>query len=58
MIQVSLADKLSSVVRDTQSEETYECVNCESRFVLDRQTCPDCGGCTIDRIEWDSVLAE
>ena len=55
---MSLTDKLSRVVRDTQSEETYECVDCESRFVLNRQTCPDCGGCTIDRIEWDSVLAE
>ena len=54
---MSLADKLAWMVRDPDADpdETYECKDCRTRFTLDRQTCPDCGGCTIDRIDWEHV---
>ncbi|MFC7080694.1 hypothetical protein [Halorussus caseinilyticus] len=55
---MSLADKLARVVcADADSEETYECKDCGAAFPLDRQTCPDCGGYVIDRIDWDGVVA-
>ena len=54
---MSLTGKLARMVWDAEpdADETYECKDCETRFTLDRQTCPDCGGCTIDRIDWDDV---
>ena len=54
---MSLADTLARVVRavDADGEGIYECKDCSARFDLDRQTCPSCGGCTIDRIEWGST---
>ncbi|MFC4549328.1 MULTISPECIES: hypothetical protein [Halorussus] len=55
---MTLADKLARVVGGDDPEERYECKRCEERFLLDRQTCPACGGCTIDRIEWRSSLSE
>ncbi|WP_170977192.1 hypothetical protein [Halorussus salinisoli] len=57
---MSLADKLARVVTDTDadSEETYECKDCGESFPLDRQTCPNCGGCVIDRIDWDGVVCD
>ena len=63
---MSLTAKLVRVVRnagtdadsDANSEETYECKDCGASFDLDRQTCPDCGGFTIDRIDWDGVVSE
>ncbi|WP_205427362.1 hypothetical protein [Halorussus sp. MSC15.2] len=56
---MSLARKLARVVcaTDPGSEETYECKTCGATFSLDRQTCPDCGGCTIDRTDWDVVVS-
>lgn len=53
---MSLADKLAQMVLDAEADadEAYECNDCGERFTLDRQTCPDCGGCTIDRMDWDS----
>jgi rubrerythrin len=54
---MSLADKLAGLVGDDEpdSDEVYECADCGTRFTLDRQTCPDCDGCTIDRIDWERV---
>ena len=54
---MSLADKLAGLVGDDEPDpdEVYECADCGTRFTLDRQTCPDCDGCTIDRIDWEHV---
>lgn len=54
---MSLADKLARMVRNAEADAdgTYECKDCGRRFALDRQTCPDCGGHTIDRIDWNGV---
>ncbi|WP_435179203.1 hypothetical protein [Halorussus sp. AFM4] len=56
---MSLTDKIARVVGATggESDGTYECKTCGATFTLDRQTCPDCGGCTIDRIDWDGVVS-
>jgi hypothetical protein len=43
---------------DSDSDETYECKDCGATFPLDRQTCPDCDCCRIDRIDWDGVVSE
>jgi rRNA maturation endonuclease Nob1 len=32
----------------------YECKSCGARFRLRQQVCPECGGYTLDRIEWSS----
>ena len=63
---MSLATKIARVVwatdaesaSDADSEETYECKGCGATFSLDRQTCPDCDCCRIDRIDWDCVVSE
>lgn len=61
---MSLAEKLARVVRNTDADTaddpvgTYECKSCGAAFDLDRQTCPDCGGFTIDRVDWDGVVSE
>ncbi|WP_162224140.1 hypothetical protein [Halorussus salinus] len=55
---MSLAEKLARVVCQTDSDESYECKNCGATFSLDRQTCPDCDGCVIDRIDWDGVVTD
>lgn len=54
---MSLADTIARVVRavDADADGIYECKDCSAQFDLDRQTCPDCGGCTIDRIDWGLV---
>ncbi|WP_202935115.1 FmdB family zinc ribbon protein [Halorussus amylolyticus] len=52
---MGLTIKLARAVRaagKTGRRDAYECQHCGARFDLDRQTCPDCGGCTIDRTEW------
>ncbi|WP_166035544.1 hypothetical protein [Halorussus pelagicus] len=55
---MSLAEKLARVVCTDDPEETYECKDCGAAFSLDRQTCPDCGSCIIDRIDWNSVVSD
>jgi hypothetical protein len=65
---MSLATKIARVVwatdsesapdSDADSEGTYECKACGATFTLDRQTCPDCDCCRIDRIDWDGVVSE
>lgn len=61
---MSLTVKLARAVwnveadTDTEPDATYECKDCGTSFDLDRQTCPDCGGFTIDRIDWDGVVSE
>jgi ribosomal protein L37E len=32
----------------------YECKTCGAHFRLQRQVCPECGGYTLDQIEWSS----
>ena len=56
---MSLTERIARVVRATggESDEAYECKTCGATFTLDRQTCPDCGGCTIDRTDWDGVVS-
>jgi rubrerythrin len=57
---MSLTTKIARVVchAESDSEETYECKDCGTTFTLDRQTCPDCDCCRIDRIDWDGVVSE
>lgn len=55
---MSLAEKLARVVRNAEVEEPYECKDCGATFALDRQTCPECDGCDIDRVDWDGVVSE
>ena len=63
---MSLTTKIARVVcatdsdadADSDSEAGYECEDCGATFTLDRQTCPDCGCCRIDRIDWDGVVSE
>jgi hypothetical protein len=57
---MSLTTKIARVVchAESDSEETYECQDCGTTFTLDRQTCPDCDCCRIDRIDWDGVVSE
>jgi rRNA maturation endonuclease Nob1 len=45
----TLREKLTA---DDATEFPYECRVCESRFPVQYQVCPDCGGYTIDRVEW------
>ena len=50
---MGLTDKLARVVRaDADPERAYECKDCGTQFCLDRQSCPNCGGYTIDRTDW------
>lgn len=55
-----ITTKLARVVRAVGPEPdgAYECEDCGARFDLDRQTCPDCGGCTIDRVDWPGAVSE
>lgn len=57
---MSLTTKLARVVCDvdTSPEETYECKDCGATFPLDRQTCPNCDCCRIDRTDWGGVVSE
>jgi len=57
---VRFTGTLARVVRavEARSEGIYECVRCGARFELDRQICPDCGGCTIDRADWVGAVSE
>lgn len=51
--RMGLTDKLARVVRaDADPERAYECKDCGTQFCLDRQSCPNCGGYTIDRTDW------
>ncbi|WP_276300858.1 hypothetical protein [Halorussus lipolyticus] len=63
---MSLTTKIARVVcatssdadSDADSEDAYECKDCGATFSLDRQTCPDCDCCRIDRIDWDGIVSE
>jgi primosomal protein N' len=33
----------------------YECHHCGSQFSLHHHSCPECGGYSIDRVEWSAV---
>lgn len=41
-------------ISDNDDSPPYECKTCGARFRLRRQVCPECGGCTLDRINWPS----
>lgn len=43
---------------DPDSDGVYECEDCGATFDLDRQTCPNCGGCSIDRVDWLGSVSE
>lgn len=57
---MSFSDTLARVVRavDADAEGIYECQDCNARFDLDRQTCPECGGCSIDRSDWGGLVSD
>jgi rubrerythrin len=42
-----IADRLS-----TDEAGSYECQACGTPFEDQRQVCPECGGCHIDRTDW------
>lgn len=37
---------------DQDSEATYECLTCHTRFQYQQQVCPECGGYDIQSTEW------
>jgi rRNA maturation endonuclease Nob1 len=40
------------------TELPYERRACETRFTVQYQVCPECGGYTIDRAEWMDSAAD
>lgn len=34
----------------------YACLSCRSRFMVQYQVCPECGGYMIERIDWDEQI--
>ncbi len=43
-------------VRSDSESETdcpYECRGCNAAFTVQYQVCPECGGYTIERNDWD-----
>jgi rRNA maturation endonuclease Nob1 len=50
---MSVLDELrEQFAADDATEFPYECQACETRFAVQYQVCPECGGYTIDRAEW------
>jgi rRNA maturation endonuclease Nob1 len=39
---------------DPANSHPYECKTCGARFSRQHQVCPECGGYTLDRIDWSS----
>ena len=39
---------------DSTDFHPYECKTCGTRFRRQQQVCPECGGYTLDRIDWSS----
>jgi rRNA maturation endonuclease Nob1 len=35
-----------------QQTAEYQCQRCQTGFDAQRQICPECGGCHIDRADW------
>lgn len=41
---------------DTESDDPmYECRNCGARFERQHTVCPDCGGRSIERANWETL---
>ncbi|WP_158413710.1 FmdB family zinc ribbon protein [Haladaptatus cibarius] len=38
---------------ESDSNDPYECRGCETSFTVRYQVCPECGGYTIERDDWD-----
>jgi rRNA maturation endonuclease Nob1 len=39
---------------DPTDSHPYECKTCGAHFRRQQQVCPDCGGYTLDRVDWSS----
>ncbi|WP_458187652.1 hypothetical protein [Haladaptatus sp. NG-WS-4] len=37
----------------SEQESPYECKGCGASFGVQYQVCPECGGYTIERDDWD-----
>ncbi|KDE58490.1 hypothetical protein EL22_04540 [Halostagnicola sp. A56] len=42
--------------RFESQDRVYHCGNCDRRFRLNRQYCPDCGSYRIERIRYDELI--
>jgi rRNA maturation endonuclease Nob1 len=53
---VSTLTRVRDAVMDPDRDDPlpYECRTCGARFELQRQVCPECGGYTLDRLDWSS----
>jgi rRNA maturation endonuclease Nob1 len=49
--------RVALTTADRDEFRSYECKSCGGRFKFQRQVCPDCGGYTLDRIDWSSEIS-
>jgi rRNA maturation endonuclease Nob1 len=55
---MSVIDKLNAAFSpDEQTRNPpYACKCCDSRFAVQYQVCPECGGYAIERINWSEII--
>lgn len=55
-LTMSALSRVKTAFTSSNGDEShpYECKSCGARFRLQQQVCPECGGYTLDRIEWSS----
>jgi rRNA maturation endonuclease Nob1 len=55
---MSVIDKLNAAFSpDEQTRNPpYACKCCDSRFAVQYQVCPECGGYSIERVNWSEII--
>lgn len=56
---MSVIERISGAffAEEEQQPGPYACQHCGSRFTLQHQVCPECGGYAIERVDWSELLA-
>lgn len=56
---MSVIDKLNAALTPDEQTGTppYACKCCNSRFTVQYQVCPECGGYSIERVDWSELIA-
>lgn len=54
---MSVIDRISDAFfHEEEHPGPYACQNCDRRFSLQYQVCPECGGYAIERVDWSEHL--